>query len=205
MAATRIKICGITSQEDALAAVDAGADALGFVFYPPSPRAVAPALVAEIIRALPPFVMTVGLFVNADRRLIESTMDNCCLDLIQLHGDEAPQACLFAGRRVIKALRVRDAESLDGAADYPVSGLLLDAWSDQVYGGGGKAFDWQLLKDFSRQHPVILAGGLNPENVAAAIREVRPWAVDVSSGVEKTPGKKDPVKMAEFVRQVRNL
>ncbi len=205
MAATRIKICGITSAEDALAAVAAGADALGFVFYPPSPRAVTPERVAEIIQVLPPFVTSVGLFVNAGRARIEETLADCPLDLIQMHGDETPRECLLPGRRVIKALRIRDAASLADVADYQVAGLLLDAWSDQVYGGSGEAFDWRLLKDFASRQPVILAGGLTPENVAAAIREVRPWAVDVSSGVEKAPGKKDAAKMVEFVRQVRNL
>ncbi|WP_020676958.1 phosphoribosylanthranilate isomerase [Geopsychrobacter electrodiphilus] len=202
---TRVKICGITSVEDALAAVAAGADALGFVFYDKSPRAVTAAQAAVIIRALPPFISTVGLFVNETRVVIEQTVSACGLDLIQLHGDETPQDCLFPGRRVIKALRVRDAGSLAAAADYEVSGLLLDAWSDQLYGGSGESFDWQLLQDFADQHPVILAGGLNPQNVAEAIRQVRPFAVDVSSGVESAPGRKDHAEMAEFIRQVRNI
>jgi phosphoribosylanthranilate isomerase len=205
MPGTRVKICGITRLEDALAAVAAGADALGFVFYPESPRAVAIEQAAEIICQLPPFVSSVGLFVNAERAVIEATVADCGLDLIQLHGDEAPAECLFPGRRVIKALRIRDAASLARAEDYKVCGLLLDAWSDQVYGGSGETFDWRLLKDFAARQPVILAGGLTPENVAAAVAAVRPYAVDVSSGVECAPGSKDHVKMAEFIRQVRSL
>ena len=205
MTATRVKICGITSSEDALAAVAAGADALGFVFYAKSPRAVSLAVVADIIQKLPPFISTVGLFVNEQRALIEETLSVCNLDVIQLHGDETPGDCLFPGQRVIKALRIKDAASLEHATDYDVSGLLLDAWSDQVYGGSGETFDWSLLKDFARSHPVILAGGLNPQNVADAIRQVRPYAVDVSSGIELSPGKKDLLKVAEFIRQVRSV
>jgi len=205
MTDTRVKICGITSSEDALTAVAAGADALGFVFYAKSPRFVSPEQAAAIIDCLPLFVKTVGLFVNAGRATIEKTLAVCALDLIQLHGDETPQDCLFPGRRVIKAIRVRDAESLAQAADYEVSALLLDAWSDQVYGGSGDSFDWQLLKDFASSQPVILAGGLNPQNVAEAIRQVRPYAVDVSSGVEMSPGLKDQIKLAEFIRQVRSV
>ncbi len=205
MTVPRIKICGITSGEDALAAVAAGADALGFVFHPASPRAVSIEQAAAIIKVLPPFVSTVGLFVNAERATIEAIMIRCGLDLIQLHGDETPQDCLYPGRRVIKALRVKGVESLLQAATYQVSGLLLDAWSEKVYGGSGESFDWALLRDFAGSHPVILAGGLSPENVAAAIRQVRPYAVDVSSGVESAPGKKDLAKVTEFIRQVRNV
>ncbi len=205
MTVPRIKVCGITSIEDALAAVACGVDALGFVFYAKSPRAVSPEQAAAIIRSLPPFTTTVGLFVNADRATIEATIAICGLDVIQLHGDESPQDCDYSGCRVIKALRIKDSASLERAADYEVSGLLLDAWSDQVYGGSGEVFDWQLLKDFASHHPVILAGGLTPGNVADAIRQVRPYAVDVSSGVEKAPGEKDFLKVAEFIRQVRNV
>ncbi len=205
MTVTRVKICGITSSEDALAAVAAGADALGFVFYAKSPRAVSPEQAAAIIRCLPPFVSSVGLFVNAERASIDTTVACCGLDVIQLHGDESPQDSLYPGRRVIKALRIKDAASLETAAEYEVSGLLLDAWSAQLYGGSGEVFDWSLLKDFASSHPVILAGGLNPQNVAQAVRQVRPYAVDVSSGVELSPGKKDLLKVVEFIRQVRSV
>jgi len=122
-----------------------------------------------------------------------------------LHGDEAPQDCCFEGYRVIKALRIKNAASLQLAKDYAVSGLLLDAWSDELYGGSGENFDWQLLKDFACEHPVILAGCLTPSNVGEAIRQVQPFAVDVSSGVESAPGKKDHAKVTEFIRQVRNI
>ncbi|MCF6179726.1 MAG: phosphoribosylanthranilate isomerase [Geopsychrobacter sp.] len=202
---TRIKICGITSVDDALAAVAAGADALGFVFYAKSLRVVTASQTAAIVRELPPFVATVGLFVNEKPEVVEEVMDSSGLDLIQLHGDETPRDCHFERRRVIKALRIKNADSLQLAGDYAVAGLLLDAWTDQLYGGSGERFDWQILKDFACEHPVILAGGLTPDNVAEAIRQVRPFAVDVSSGVESTPGKKDHEKMAEFVRQVRNI
>ncbi|NCO52804.1 MAG: phosphoribosylanthranilate isomerase [Deltaproteobacteria bacterium] len=201
----RVKICGITTVEDALAAVAAGADALGFVFYPPSPRAITTEQAAAIIAALPPFVTSVGLFVNQSRDLIEQTATFCGLDLLQLHGDESAEDCLIPGRRVIKALRVKDATSLQRAADYRVCGLLLDAWQEQLYGGSGQSFDWALLKEFALRQPVILAGGLTPHNVAAAVETVRPYAVDVSSGVEVAPGKKDHAKLAEFIRQVKTV
>lgn len=205
MSVTRVKICGITNLEDALHAVAAGADALGFVFYPRSPRAVTPSQVAAIVRELPPFVTTVGLFVNERREVIEQTMASCGLDLIQLHGDETVHDSRFEGRRVIKALRIKNAASLLVAEEFAVAGLLLDAWSNEVYGGSGECFDWQLLKNFASQRPVILAGGLTPQNVAEAVRQVRPFAVDVSSGVEASPGKKDPERVAEFIRQVRSV
>jgi len=201
----KVKICGITNIEDALAAVAAGADALGFVFFPPSPRAVTAEQAAPMIAALPPFVSSVGLFVNQSPALIEQTASFCGLDVIQLHGDEAPEECLFPGRRVIKALRIKDAASLQRAADYRVCGLLLDAWQDHVYGGSGQSFDWTLLKEFASRQPVILAGGLTPINVADAIAIVRPYAVDVSSGVEAAPGRKDHLKLAEFIRRVKAL
>lgn len=195
----RVKICGITRIEDALAAVAAGADALGFVFYAQSPRAVEPEQAAGIIRRLPPFVTTVGLFVNEARTRIEEVTRYCGLDMVQLHGDESPEECRIPGRRVVKALRVRDAESLKAAGRYDVAGLLLDAWSGEVYGGSGQTFDWTLLRNFASRRPVILAGGLTPDNVGEAIRSVRPFAVDVSSGVEAAPGRKDPRKIRAFI------
>ncbi len=204
MTKTRIKICGITNVEDALQAVEAGADALGFVFYAKSPRHVAPHEVQKIIAALPPFVTTVGLFVNEPIPRIRRTMAAARLDVVQLHGDERPEDCLIEPLRVIKALRVKDAESLAGAAQYQVSALLLDAFCDEAYGGTGKQFDWQLAKRLTGKRPLILAGGLNPENVIDAVRQVNPYAVDVSSGVESGPGKKDHQKVAEFICRVRN-
>jgi len=204
VANTRIKICGITNVEDALYAVEAGADALGFVFYAKSPRCVTPQQAQRIVAALPPFVSTVGLFVNESIPHIRRVMAAARLDVVQLHGDEQPDDCLIEPLRVIKALRVKDASSLEGADRFQVSALLLDAWSDKGYGGTGEQFDWQLIKQLTANRPLVLAGGLNPDNVATAVREVRPYAVDVSSGVEVEPGKKDHQKVAEFICRVRN-
>ncbi|MDA3904434.1 MAG: phosphoribosylanthranilate isomerase [Desulfuromusa sp.] len=203
MMTTRIKICGITNLEDALCAVDAGADALGFVFYAKSPRYVLPEQVGQIISKLPPLVTTVGLFVNAAPETIKQTMRTAGLNVVQLHGDETPEDCYLNPYPVIKAVRIKDADSLAGIDQYGVSALLLDAWSDQQYGGTGESFDWQLAKKLTGQLPLILAGGLNPDNVAQAIQVVNPYAVDVSSGVEVSPGAKDHDKIRQFIQQVR--
>ncbi len=203
MVKTRIKICGITNQEDALYAVAAGADALGFVFYEKSPRYVLPETVQQIVSQLPPFVTTVGLFVNAGVDVIEQTVQLTGINVIQLHGDESPEECRFSATPVIKAVRVKDADSLAGIERYRVSALLLDAWNDQQYGGTGESFDWQLARNLTGELPLILAGGLNPDNVAEAIRVVNPYAVDVSSGVEVSPGEKDHHKIHKFIQQVR--
>ena len=203
MVKTRIKICGITNQEDALCAVAAGADALGFVFYEKSPRYVLPETVQQIVSQLPPFVTTVGLFVNAGVDVIEQTVQLTGINVIQLHGDESPEECHFSATPVIKAVRVKDADSLAGIERYRVSALLLDAWNDQQYGGTGESFDWQLARNLTGELPLILAGGLNPDNVAEAIRVVNPYAVDVSSGVEVSPGEKDHHKIHKFIQQVR--
>ena len=200
----KVKICGITSLEDALHACACGADALGFVFYGESPRCIDPAAAATIIRQLPPFVTTVGLFVNADPEQVEEVADFCGLDVIQLHGDEGPDECDFTPRRTIKALRVRDAKSLARHLDYEVAALLLDAWVKGSYGGTGHAFNWELAAEVARQRPVILAGGLTPENVADAVRSVQPYAVDVASGVEAAPGRKDQAKVAAFIAAAKN-
>ncbi len=200
---TRVKICGITCRADALHAVNCGADALGFVFYANSPRCVAPETVEEICAELPPFVTRVGLFVNEAPEQIVAVASRCGLDVIQLHGDEAPQACHLPPYRVIKAVRVRDEQSLAGHEQFRVAALLLDAWVAESYGGTGQSFNWELAAAVARQRPVILAGGLTPANVAAAVRQVRPYAVDVSSGVESAPGKKDPEKVAAFIRKAR--
>lgn len=201
----KVKICGITCIDDALHACACGADALGLVFYANSPRCVSPQLAREIVAALPPFVTTVGLFVNEAPQRVRAIADSCGLDVIQLHGDEAPAACDFAPRRVIKALRVKDTASLAGQAEYQTSALLLDAFVPGAYGGTGETFNWELAAVVARQRPVILAGGLTPENVAAAVQSVRPYAVDVSSGVEAAPGKKDATKVADFIRKAKGL
>lgn len=199
----RVKICGITNREDALHAAVCGADALGFVFYAGSPRCVTPATVAAICRELPPFITRVGLFVNEKPERIRAITGECGLDVIQLHGDEEAEACDFSPWRVIKALRIKNPESLAGHERYVVSALLLDAWVADRFGGTGACWNWELAAGVARQRPVVLAGGLSPANVAAAVRQVRPYGVDVSSGVEATPGRKDPDKVARFIRMAR--
>ncbi|MDD2052401.1 phosphoribosylanthranilate isomerase [Pseudomonas putida] len=204
MPAVRSKICGITCIEDALAAVEAGADALGFVFYGPSPRAVNVLQARAIIAALPPFVTTVGLFVNASRCELNETLDAVPLDLLQFHGDEAREACEGYHRPYIKALRVKAGDDIAAAcAAYPsASGILLDTFVEGVPGGTGAAFDWSLVPQ-GLSKPIILAGGLSPANVAQAIAQVRPYAVDVSGGVERSKGIKDPEKIRAFMQAVR--
>lgn len=199
----KVKICGITSIDDALHASACGADALGFVFYAQSPRRVTPEQARAIIAALPPFVVTVGLFVNETPQTIRAVAADCGLDVIQLHGDEGPEDCDFAPWRTIKALRVKDEQSLADHVAFTTSALLLDAWVKEAYGGTGHIFNWQLAAEVASQRPVILAGGLTPDNVATAIRHVRPYGVDVSSGVESSPGRKDPARVEDFVRMAK--
>ena len=202
---TRVKICGITNLDDALAAVDAGADALGFVFFEKSPRNVNPMQASAIIAKLPPFVQTVGLFVNEEAERVNWTADFCGLDVIQLHGDEEPDYCPEIRRRVIKAFRVKDAASLVSLQRYRVAGILLDAWSPAAPGGTGETFNWGLAKDAAECGRLILAGGLTPDNVRGAVEQVKPYAVDVSSGVEAAPGKKDRDKVREFISRAKGL
>jgi len=199
----RVKICGITRRQDAEHAIACGADALGLVFYEGSPRHVTPEAARRLVAGLPPFVSLVGLFVNADAETIRRTAETCRLDLVQLHGDESPEQCLLPGLKVIKALRVRDRQSLRRVDEYRVDGLLLDAWCPDAYGGTGKSFDWGLAAGLARTRPLILAGGLTPVNVTEAVRRVAPFAVDVSSGVESAPGIKDPAKVAAFISNAK--
>ena len=201
----RVKICGITTVEDALQAVAAGADALGFVFHDKSPRNISPENAGAIIRALPPFVQTVGLFVNAPIQLVNDISYACGLDLAQFHGDESPEFCALVKRRLIKAFRIKDRESLAPLGSYRVAGYLLDAWVPSAYGGTGHSFNWELAMEAKRFGTIILAGGLTPENVSQAVAQVAPYAVDVSSGVESAPGRKDPEKVREFIRQAKGL
>jgi phosphoribosylanthranilate isomerase len=196
----RVKICGITRLEDALHAVRSGADALGFVFHEASPRNISPEQAASIISALPPFVQAVGLFVNANCEFVNATADLCRLDLIQLHGDEPPEYCGLITRRVIKAFRVKEITCIEPIGNYRVSGILLDAFSPKAYGGTGLTFNWEIALAAGKFGPVILAGGLNPDNVRLAVEKVAPYGVDVSSGVETAPGRKDPEKVKEFIR-----
>jgi phosphoribosylanthranilate isomerase len=202
--AVRVKICGITRRQDMHAACDAGADALGFVFYEKSPRHVSIATAAALLSELPPFVQAVGLFVNAEPAFIESVLQAAPLDLLQFHGDETPANCERFGRPYIKAVRVnRDTDLLKCAADFDAArGLLLDAWVPGVPGGTGERFDWSLIPP-ALPKPVILSGGLTPDNVAEAVRRVRPWAVDVSSGVEVTKGIKDAHLIAQFIAKAK--
>jgi len=201
----RVKICGITTVEDGLHAVRCGADALGLVFYAKSPRCVDPQRARQIVAALPPLVTTVGLFVNHSAEEISQIAHFCGLDVLQLHGDETPDQCQLPPWRVIKALRVRDEASLADLAAYRVSSLLLDAWQVDSYGGTGHRFNWQLAAPIAQQRPIILAGGLTPANVAEAVRTVRPYGVDVSSGVECAPGCKDPELVAAFIRNAKHF
>jgi len=212
--AVRVKICGITRAQDLHAACDAGADALGFVFYEKSPRHLTIAAAAALVRELPPFVQAVGLFVNAEPAFIESVLQAVPLDLLQFHGDETPADCARVGRPFIKAVRVnRDTDLLKCAADFESArGLLLDAFVPGVPGGTGERFDWSLIPP-DLPKPVILSGGLTPDNVAEAIERVRPWAVDVSSGVESAmlvngaavaaKGIKDAHKIAQFIAKAK--
>ncbi|MDD2815861.1 MAG: phosphoribosylanthranilate isomerase [Thiotrichaceae bacterium] len=202
---TRVKICGITRIEDALLAANLGADAIGLVFYAPSPRAVHIAQAREIVQALPPFVTTVGLFVNAKVAEVQQTLQALPLDLLQFHGEESPEYCAQFNRPYIKAIRMQASTDLvQLAREYATAhALLLDTYVAGVQGGTGIAFDWQQVpREFSK--PLILAGGLNPENVQAAISQVRPYAVDVSGGVEASKGIKDPEKLIAFMRGAGN-
>ena len=201
---TRIKICGITRAEDALAAVKAGADAIGLVFYERSPRHVSIAQAVQLAATLPPFVTSVGLFVNAEAALVREVLNRVPLDLLQFHGDESPEFCAQFARPYIKAIRVKaGVDLLQCASDFRgAKGLLLDAHVEGVPGGTGATFDWTLIPE-QLPLPVILSGGLDAENVAAAIEQVRPYAVDVSSGVEADKGIKDAAKIARFIQEVK--
>ncbi len=202
--AVRVKICGITRLQDLHAACQAGADALGFVFYEKSPRHVTLDVAAALVRELPPFVQSVGLFVNAEPAFVEAVLRVVPLDLLQFHGDETPAACERFGRPYIKAVRVTaDTNLLKCAADFETArGLLLDAYVQGIPGGTGERFDWRLIPA-NMPKPIVLSGGLQPDNVIEAVQQVRPWAVDVSSGVEASKGIKDPHKTAQFIAKAK--
>jgi len=203
----KVKVCGITNAKDAVAAVEAGADALGFIFYEKSPRYVVPAVAASIIAELPPLVTPVGVFVNEGVATVRSIMDTCGLAMSQLHGDENVSYCRELARPAMKALRLKDRGSLLALAEYRgrggVRGFVIDTFSELAYGGTGQITDWGLAADVAISTPILLAGGLTPDNVTEAIRTVRPYGVDVSSGVESAPGKKDHAKMRAFIAAVR--
>ncbi len=203
---TRIKICGITRVEDALAAAASGADAIGLVFHEKSPRHVTVRQAARLAAALPPFVAAVGLFVNVSADFVHAVLEQVPLDVLQFHGDETPEFCASFERPYIKAIRVREGVDLvQCASRYAAAkGLLLDAWVEGIPGGTGHSFDWELIpRDLPL--PVILSGGLTPANVADAIRAVQPYAVDVSSGVEARKGIKDAAKIAAFINEVKQV
>ena len=201
----KVKICGMTSLKDALLAVENGADAVGFIFYKDSPRNISQGEVKEIVAQMPPSIETVGVFVNETSDKINRIAEQCRLTAVQLHGDESPAFCRRIKRRVVKAFRVKDAKSLKGISDYDVSGFLLDSYNDDGRGGTGQIFDWNLALRVKKQGPVILAGGLNPYNVYTAIHRVKPYGVDVCSGVEKSAGVKDPQKISEFIKAVQKF
>ncbi len=207
MNAVKVKICGITNADDAAAAVDAGADAVGFVFYAKSPRCVEPHVVARIVATLPPFVLPVGVFVNEDATRVRALMDDCGLALAQLHGEETAAYCASLGRPALKAIRAAHQAALLALAEYRgragVRGFVVDACSESGYGGTGTLADWTLASHVAQAGPILLAGGLTPDNVAEAVRTVRPYGVDVSSGVEAAPGKKDHAKVRAFVRSAK--
>ena len=211
----RIKVCGLTQVDDALAAVKAGADALGFVFYPPSPRAVTPEQAAEIIQQLPPFVVSVGLFVNPEAEWVNEVLKQVPLDLLQFHGDEPEAFCQSFGRPYIKALRMKpEFNPEQAAANWPSArGFLLDTYTPGIPGGTGEVFDWQRFPSSEsprdklsskKSYNWILAGGLTPANVAQAIQITQPYAVDVSGGVESSRGIKCPTKIHAFIKAVRS-
>jgi phosphoribosylanthranilate isomerase len=202
---TAVKICGITRVEDALAAAHAGAHAIGLVFHPASPRFVTIEQARQIVQRLPPFITAVGLFVNPDPQTVHAVLRAVSLQLLQFHGDEPPELCQRFGLPYIKAVRMApETDLLQYAARYrEAKALLLDAFQDGVYGGSGRVFDWRKTpRDLPL--PVVLAGGLTVHNVGEAIRLARPWAVDVSSGVEREKGIKDPEQIAAFIRGARD-
>ena len=199
----KVKICGITNLDDALFAAESGADALGFVFWKKSPRFVEPAIVKAIVKALPPFVSCVGVFVDEEASRANEIARQAGLSCVQLHGSETPEFCGGMELRVIKAFRIKQGADVSSLSAYDVSAFLLDTYSEGAPGGTGKVFDWDCAIEAKKYGKVILAGGLTPGNIEEALRKVGPYGVDVSSGVESSKGKKDWVKVKEFIRLVR--
>jgi phosphoribosylanthranilate isomerase len=200
----RVKICGITNLTDALAAVEAGADALGFMFFTGSKRYITPAEARKLTLQLPPFILRVGVFVNPSQEEVTEAIGTAGINALQFHGEETPGYCASFSLPVIKAIAIRDASSLDALQQYSPSAFLLDAYVPGERGGTGETFNWKLaLNAKTLGKPIILAGGLTPKNVGPAISEVAPYGVDVSSGVESAPGKKDPKKIEDFIRAAK--
>jgi phosphoribosylanthranilate isomerase len=203
----RVKVCGITCLEDAQMAVQSGVDALGFIFAP-SPRRISPEKAREIVSAIPPFVKTVGVFVDERPDTVRQMIRFCGLDLVQFHGDESPETCGDFMPRAIKAFRVRDRSALQSIRPYQgkIRAMLLDAFSNERHGGTGQTFDWDIAVTVKGLRiPVILSGGLAPANIGIAISKVTPFAVDVNSGIEERPGKKDPVLMEKLMKRIRDV
>jgi len=198
----KVKVCGITNKADAITAIELGADALGFVFAD-SPRRVTPEEAASICEGLPPFVSIVGVFVDEYAATVRDITGQCGLDLLQFHGSETPGYCQLFGRKAVKVFRIKDKTSLAGLKEYGQGPIVLDAFVEGLAGGTGRTFDWNLAGRAAGHNPVILSGGLNPDNVAEAIAKVKPYAVDVSSGVESAPGKKDARKIRDFIKAVK--
>lgn len=198
----KVKICGITNIEDALAAAEFGADALGFVFYRKSPRHITPERAGEIIRRLPPFIAVTGVFVDEKRERVELLVRELGLDVAQFHGHEPPSECLVSAR-TIKAFRVKEISDLKPIANYKVNAILLDTYTEEALGGTGQVFNWSVALDAKPMGRIILAGGLTPDNVEAAVRMVRPYGVDVSTGVEAEKGIKDHAKMRLFIQRAK--
>jgi phosphoribosylanthranilate isomerase len=202
----KVKICGITNLPDGIAAAEAGADALGFMFYDQSPRNISIEAAAALIHQLPPFVMKVGVFVNAPEDIVLRASRECGLNLLQFHGDETPEYCMQFGLMSMKAFRIRDAASLQALQNYPTDAWLLDAFSPGKPGGTGETFNWDLALDARGWgRPIFLAGGLTPENVAVAIQRAQPYGVDVSSGVEAAPGRKEHAKVRAFIQAAKGI
>jgi phosphoribosylanthranilate isomerase len=201
---TQVKICGITTQDDALHAAHCGAAALGFIFYAPSPRYIKPADAKKIISALPDHLIKVGVFVNEKQKEIKRVMEYCALDMIQLHGDESPDFCReFPAYRIIKAVELKNEKDLNHALNYKVAALLVDSRHAGLYGGTGKKANWDLAVRLKDKKPFILSGGLKKENVVEAMRAVAPAALDINSGVESEPGKKDHKKLEQIFDVIR--
>ncbi len=201
----KVKICGITNREDALRCIDAGAHALGFIFYKKSPRYIEPSVAAKIINELPPFVAAVGVFVNEKRSFIEQTITETNIRIIQFSGDEMPEDCNGYSLKVWKAFRFTLMNEIDIAQRYSISAALIDGAGNNLYGGTGTLADFSIASAVKQFHPVVLAGGLNPDNVLSAVQHVHPYAIDVNSGIERSPGKKDGKKIASLFDQLQKV
>ena len=203
----KIKICGITNKSDAIAAAGLGIDMMGFVFYNGSKRYVEPKIARDIANELPPYMVKVGVFVDEGKEKVSEIAQTCLLDMLQFHGDESPEYCanFKESYKIIKAFRIKDKGSLKGINDYNADFYMLDAYSSKEKGGTGEKFDWKIIENFEFLKPIILSGGLAPDNVRDAIEKLSPYGVDVSSGVEISPGKKDVNLMKKFVENVRKI